>query len=209
MDDAPGSDAQISAGHREREREGGQVSGRSRKRWAWLAVGLALLVVGAGAGFVLTGGAGLLASGGSDAGGGEWLEIPASGVAFETLEGSPVSIGDHAGEVVLLNFWGTWCPPCRYEIPELIELQDAVEARGGTVIGVAVDSGRPDEIRSFAEEFGVNYPIWISGARKALTHYDAVGYPFTVLIDREGVIRKQYLGPQTVETLLSDMEAFL
>lgn len=173
-----------------------------RHRWMWLAVGAVLLGAGAWVGLALDPAAR------SDAGS-EWLEIQAAEVEFEDLDGAPVSVRDYRGQVVLLNFWGTWCPPCRYEIPELVELQDAFQDRGAVVVGVAVDSGRPDEIRDFMEEYGINYPIWTSGARKALSHYDAVGYPFTLLIDREGVIRKQYLGPQTMESLAEDMEAFL
>lgn len=172
-------------------------------RGIWMGLGAILLAGGIWAGLALSGDME------EDAADGRWLSIPASDVEFESLEGEPVSIREYAGEVILLNFWGTWCPPCRKEIPELVELQDAFEGRGAIVVGIAVDSGRPDDIRAFADEFGVNYPIWVSGARKALAHYDAVGYPFTVLIDREGVIRKQYLGPQSFETLARDMEAFL
>lgn len=133
-----------------------------------------------------------------------WLEIPAPGVEFVRLQGGKASVGDYAGEVVVLNFWGTWCPPCRREIPELVTLQEALAGRG-TVIGVAVESGSAEEIRAFASEFRINYPIWISDAQKGLTHFGAMGYPFTVLIDESGVIRRQYLGPQTVESLASDI----
>lgn len=133
-----------------------------------------------------------------------WLEIPASDIEFEALEGGTASVVEYAGEVVVLNFWGTWCPPCRREIPELVALQEALRGEG-TVIGVAVAS-RPAEIREFVDEFGVNYPIWIGDASKGLAHFDASGYPFTILIDRSGVIRRQYLGPQTVEVLAADIE---
>lgn len=136
----------------------------------------------------------------------DWLEIPArSGVPFERLDGSEITLREFRGRVVLLNFWGTWCPPCRREIPDLVELQEAMPEDLGTVIGVAIQSGSAEEIRAFAGEFGINYPIWISDSQTALSNFTAIGYPYTLLIDEGGVIRKQYLGPQTYETLAADL----
>lgn len=130
-------------------------------------------------------------------------------VDFPTLEGDTASLRDYRGQVVVLNLWGTWCPPCREEVPELVELQEAIGPRGGVVIGLAVDSGTPSEIREFAEEYGMNYPIWRSSTRTVMEHYRAIGYPTTLLIDREGVIRERYLGPRTAAELLEDLEPYL
>ncbi|MFQ5690191.1 MAG: TlpA disulfide reductase family protein [Gemmatimonadota bacterium] len=138
-----------------------------------------------------------------------WLDIPASTVAFETLEGSTASVQDYRGRVVLLNFWATWCLPCRREIPELVRIQQQYSGRGATVIGVAVESGEPAEIREFLKPYGADYPIWVSNTQKPLTHYNVIGYPFTLLIDGAGRIRKQYLGPQSFESLARDIESFL
>lgn len=168
-------------------------------------VGLGLVAALGVVGLLLAMGIG--SPGGERAARGAWLEIPAADVPFQTLEGGTASLADYRGGVVLLNFWGTWCPPCRREIPELVQLQTALAGAGGTVIGVAVESGSPEAIRAFAEKFGVNYPIWISDVQKALAHYDAMGYPFTLLIDASGTIRRQYLGPQSVEVLAADVEA--
>lgn len=169
-----------------------------------IGLGLALLAGAAWVGFTLLGDASRGEPGGATAV--DWLEIPAPDVAFETLDGSETSLSAYRGQVVLLNFWGTWCPPCRREIPELVALQSVLGEGGGTVIGVAIASGSPEEIRAFTEDFGVNYPIWISDAGTALSNYDAVGYPFTLLIDGTGMVRKQYLGPQSYETLAEDVE---
>lgn len=133
----------------------------------------------------------------------------APAIEFATLEGLPASLPDYAGKVVVLNFWGTWCAPCRYEIPELVELQHVYGEQGAVVIGVAVDSGEPADIQAFAEEYGVNYPIWVSTMATAVTEFGAVGYPFTVLVDREGRIREQYLGPQTFSDLAAKLNALL
>lgn len=137
------------------------------------------------------------------------LADPAAVVDFATLEGDTTSLADYRGQVVLLNLWGTWCAPCRREIPDLVEVQAEIESRGGTIIGLAVDSGSPSEIRSFAENFGINYPIWHGAGERVVEHYRVMGYPTTLLIDREGVIRERYSGVQTSESLLADMEPYL
>lgn len=147
-------------------------------------------------------------AGGSHGGSGSLAE-PAAVVDFPTLDGDTASLEDYRGKVVVLNLWGTWCPPCRHEIPHLVDLQERIEPRGGTVVGLAVDSGSPSSIRSFVEEFGINYPIWYARGQRVVGHYDAMGYPTTLLIDREGVIRERYLGPQTTESLLEDLEPYL
>lgn len=136
-----------------------------------------------------------------------WLEIPAPDVEFETAEGGVARISDYAGQIVLLNFWGTWCPPCLVEIPHLIEVQEVLSDLGGTVLGPAVGSGRGEDVLRFGRERGINYPLWMSDYDTAVGRFGAAGYPFTLLIDREGLIRKQYLGPQTARTLLRDINA--
>lgn len=134
---------------------------------------------------------------------------PAPTIYFETLEGSSASLLDYAGRVVVLNLWGTWCAPCRYEIPELAELHRAYQDRGATVIGLAIDSGEPAQIRAFAERYGVNYPIWISTGSIAVSEFGAVGYPLTLLVDQRGLTRRQFLGPQTFSTLAAELDALL
>ena len=116
---------------------------------------------------------------------------------------------DYRGQVVILNLWGTWCPPCRREIPELVDLQDELLEHEATVLSIAVDSGAEESIRSFAAEFGIEYPIWLASTDDAVRHFKAIGFPFTLLIDRDGVVRKHYLGPQSRETLWADAEVWI
>lgn len=151
-------------------------------------------------------GGGMRAGGsGADA----WLDIPAAEAEFETLDGGTVRLADYRGGIVLLNFWGTWCAPCVYEIPELVSLQPRLEALGGTIIGPAIDSGSPDKIRAFLADYDVNYPVVITTGSVAVGDFGAPGYPATLLIDAEGVIRRIYLGPQTADVLLADVERWL
>ena len=128
---------------------------------------------------------------------------------FQTLDGEDVTFADLAGDIAVVNLWGTWCLPCRRELPELAELADAYAERGVRIIGVAVDSGQPEDIRMFLEEFGIEYPIWLTGMETAIGKFGAVGFPFTMIVDREGWIRKEYLGPQTFESLSAEIDALL
>ncbi len=138
-----------------------------------------------------------------------WLEIPAPDVEFRTADGGTARLADYRGQIVLLNFWGSWCPPCLMEIPHLIEVQEALVELGGTVIGPAVDSGSGEKVLRFAREHDINYPVWMSDYETAVGRFGAGGYPYTLLIDRDGIIRKQYLGPQTSRTLLRDIGALI
>lgn len=134
----------------------------------------------------------------------DWLEIPAPDVEFATVEGGTARLSDYRGQFVVLNFWGTWCPPCRVEIPELVGAQDLLLEMGGTVIAPAIGSGSAEEILRFAEEYGINYPIWITNETISVGEFGAPGYPFTVLIGRDGMIRRTYVGPQTGQRLVRD-----
>lgn len=139
----------------------------------------------------------------------DWLEIRAPQAEFEALDGRTVHLSDYRGQTVVLNFWGTWCPPCVREIPELVTLQPRLEALGATVLGPAIDSGSSENIRKFLQDYGVNYPIVKGRNDAAVGDFGAMGYPFTLLIDADGVIRKRYLGPQTAEGLLRDVRELL
>jgi len=150
-------------------------------------------------------------SGGSTDGAGS-LALPAPDVEFRTVEGSEASLAEYRGQVVLLNIWGTWCPPCIREIPHLVEVQDVIEPLGGTVIGLAVDSGSSEDIHAFWAdrlELEPAYPLWMGTNREARRHFDAFGLPNTLIIDRDGVIRERFLGLVTRDLLLSELEPYL
>lgn len=137
------------------------------------------------------------------------LAIPADTGRFATLEGDSASVADYRGRVVVLNLWGTWCPPCRREVPHLVDLQSEIEARGATVVGLAVESGSPEEVRAFVDRFSINYPVWLSGTRAVVQRFEAMGFPTTFIVDRQGVIREKFLGPQSRERLLRAVEPLL
>ena len=151
---------------------------------------------------------------GSTAGAGSATEMPSGAKqapddAFRTVEGGEARLQELRGNVVVANLWGTWCLPCRQELPELVELARLYADRPVVLLGLAVDSGAPDEIRAFLEDYGVEYPNWIIGMDDAVATFGAVGFPTTVIVDPDGWIRRELLGPQTVESLSDEIEALL
>lgn len=134
---------------------------------------------------------------------------PAPGDAFRTLDGGEASLRDLRGHVVVANLWGTWCLPCRQELPELVELAELYADRSVVLLGLAVDSGTPDEILAFLRDYGVEYPNWIIGMDDAVATFGAVGFPTTVIVDPDGWIRRELLGPQTVESLSAEIDVLL
>ena len=135
--------------------------------------------------------------------------LPAPEAAFQGLTGAKVRLADFKGKVVLLNFWGTWCVPCLREIPELVRVSEQFQKRGFAVLGIAVDSGRPDDIRAFMTEHGMTYTILIGELGFVKKAFHVVGFPTSILIDRQGMVRKLYVGPQSEEGFKKDVEPLL
>jgi peroxiredoxin len=120
---------------------------------------------------------------------------PAPAWKLQDVNGKTISSADFKGKVVVLDFWATWCPPCRAEIPGFVELQKQYGKDGVVVIGASVESS--DEIvavRKFAEKFGINYPVGVADqdSVRAFGGVDAI--PTTFIIDREGRIVSRHLG---------------
>lgn len=118
--------------------------------------------------------------------------------AATTMDGTPISLADKKGEVVLLNVWATWCKPCRQEIPALDSLHREFAARGLTVAGVSIDViDDTARIAGFARELGASYALWLDPDDRVSNTFRAIGVPSTYLIDREGVLRWQHMGAVT------------
>ncbi len=118
------------------------------------------------------------------------------GVAFRDLGGATKNLERWRGNVLVVNFWATWCAPCREEMPALVRIQRRYAANGVQLIGIAFDSA--DKVKAFADELGIDYPLLLAGAElfPLLTELGnkAGGLPFTVVVDREGKIYKTHLG---------------
>jgi peroxiredoxin len=108
--------------------------------------------------------------------------------------GKEVQLADFKGKAVLLNFWATWCPPCKVEIPWFIDLQKQYGPQGLQIIGVAMDDAGKDKILKFANDMGINYLV-LQGTEKVAEQYGGVeSLPTTFYIGRDGLITKRVFG---------------
>jgi len=125
--------------------------------------------------------------------------------------GKEESLGQWKGKVLVVNFWATWCAPCREEMPAFVRAQTEHGPKGLQFVGIAVD--QPDKVREFADEIGLNYPALIGGygameLSKTLGN-TVMALPFTVIVDRNGQIVHAQLGLLQEEKLRSIIEDLL
>ena len=114
--------------------------------------------------------------------------------SLESLDGKTMRLSDFRGKAVLLNFWATWCGPCKIEMPWFVELQKEYAAQGFQIVGVAMDDGSKEDIAKFAKEMGVNYPILI-GKEAVGDAYGGVQFlPESFFIGRDGKIVDKVFG---------------
>jgi peroxiredoxin len=110
------------------------------------------------------------------------------------VDGRPVKLSDFKGKVVILDFWATWCPPCRAEIPGFVALQSKYADKGFTMIGVSLDQQGASVVKPFMNKFGMNYPVVI-GNEKIVADYGGIeAIPTTFVIDRQGNVVAAYQG---------------
>lgn len=104
-----------------------------------------------------------------------------------------VTLAQFRGQVLVLNFWATWCPPCEEELPSLMRMQDSLRARGVTVLGVSIDVDG-DAYHRFLKQRNVNFLTIRDPEQKIATLYGTAGWPETYIIDRQGVMRRKFVG---------------
>ncbi len=125
------------------------------------------------------------------------------------LEGKPFRFSSTRGKVVILDFWATWCPPCRKEIPHFEALHRRYGAEGLVVIGGALDKGGAAVVKAFVEENGVTYSIVIGDQRTTNAYGGIRGIPTTFIIDREGRIAEKAVGYRDKEFFESRIKELL
>jgi thiol-disulfide isomerase/thioredoxin len=119
---------------------------------------------------------------------------PAPNFTLETLDGKNLSLSDLRGKAVIVNFWATWCGPCKIETPWLVELQNQYGAQGLQVVGVAMDDSGKDEIEKFAKEMGVNYPVLIGKEAVGDAYGGVPALPESFFVGRDGKIVDRIIG---------------
>lgn len=137
-------------------------------------------------------------------GSGGALHTTAPDFELKDLNNQPVKLSSYRGKPVLLNFWATWCAPCRSETPQLVQVQDKYRQAGLQLIGVSLDDDA-DPVGPFAKEFHVNYPIVIGNSQLADRFGGVLGLPVTFLVGCDGNIAHKHIG----ELNFSELEAEL
>jgi peroxiredoxin len=129
---------------------------------------------------------------------------------LKDMNGATVRLADFRGRPIILNFWATWCGPCKIEIPAFVDLVNQYKAQNLTVLGVSVDDS-PEDLRSFAAEYRMNYPVLVGmGQDKLQETYDAVMMiPVTWFIRPDGTIHMKHQGPATKEWFETQVKALV
>ncbi|OQW39365.1 MAG: thioredoxin [Proteobacteria bacterium SG_bin4] len=131
--------------------------------------------------------------------------------SFPDLKGDDQAVSQWLGKVMVVNFWATWCTPCREEIPEFVEAQSKYGDQGLIFVGIAID--QPEKVKMFSQEFGINYPVLI-GSFNTWSLLEAAGnrmsaLPYTVVLNRSGEIVDTYLGRVNLKKLEKLIEPLL
>lgn len=123
---------------------------------------------------------------------------------LQDLNGKNVKLSDFKGKVVIINFWATWCPPCKAEIPDFIELYKTYQKKGLVILGIALDN--KSKVEKFVKDNNVNYPILLGDQEVSNLYGGITGIPTTFIVDRKGNIKNVYVGLRTKEVFEKDIK---
>lgn len=120
---------------------------------------------------------------------------PAPNVSVVSLaNGTPLKLSELKGKVVLLNFWATWCPPCREEIPSMMKLNGFMTGKPFQMVAVSIDEGGKKDIEAFFKETGFSLPVYLDESGASSKSYGITGVPESFIIDKKGVLVKKIIG---------------
>jgi len=124
------------------------------------------------------------------------------------LTGQRLNFSTYRGKVVLLDFWATWCDPCREEIPHFVELQSKYREQGLQIVGVSMDDG-PEPVRDFYQRFKMNYPVVMGNAEIGERYGGVLGLPIAFLIGRDGRIYSKHTGATDITVFEKEVRSLL
>ncbi len=136
-------------------------------------------------------------------------ENKAPDFALKSFDGKTVKLSDYKGKVVIIDFWATWCPPCRKGIPDLISIQDEYK-KDVVIIGISLDSEKTiKDVPGFVKSYGINYPI-VYGNEKVVTDYGGIeGIPTAFVVDKKGNIVDKHVGLVPKDTYVNKIKELL
>jgi peroxiredoxin len=128
--------------------------------------------------------------------------------SLKTLEGEQVALKEYRGKKVILNFWATWCPPCREEMPEMQKFYQDYKKKDVEILAVNLEYSetKPEKIRDFVKEFGLAFPIPLDEKNTIGKQYRAVSIPTSFFIDKKGIIKKMHIGPMDYEFMEEEIK---
>ena len=133
---------------------------------------------------------------------------PAPDFTLPLIDGGQLRLSSYRGKVVLLDFWATWCVPCREETPHFVELQQKYGGEGLQIIGVSMDDS-PEPVHTFYQQFHMNYPVVMGTADVGGAYGGVLGLPIAFLIDREGLIYAKHIGATDAAVFDKDITTLL
>jgi thiol-disulfide isomerase/thioredoxin len=131
-----------------------------------------------------------------------------TGLTVKDMSGCTVSIADYTGKVVVLNFWATWCGPCKIEIPDLIKANAAYKDKGVVILGISIDD-TAEELKAFSSEFKIDYPVLMMNDALDTAYGPIPGVPVTIFLDRDGKEIKRHFGPLSMEQFEKEVKEVL
>ncbi|WP_019241385.1 MULTISPECIES: TlpA disulfide reductase family protein [Bacillus] len=121
---------------------------------------------------------------------------------LENLQGEQVSLSDYKGKKVILNFWATWCGPCREEMPDM---EKYYQEAGDSIEILAVNMDTDNDVKGFVENYHLTFPILLDIKDEMSRPYDIISFPTTYFIDEQGIIKEKHIGQMSYETIVEIM----